>query len=260
MASQVPAAIKSACCISLRKSQGSWWQPTSSNQHECGKVEGLAEESPWGTGTWIHCHLTATWGGSVLSVLNPMQTETLSPATWTGSTFSLASFAHSLSYVTPSTLHWSKLIINTESKSTHGDLFSSALSTSKGAFAWIQTGLPDIADWCSRNHSLTLWSYFGYQGILSCRRLPEELWEIGRRSSGIKTREAKSVGARPSSNGNSYFPFRPMKTSVYAKHSGEGFPHRITQQAVTGCKPWVQHVPTKNLLHCKKDHGEVRKW
>lgn len=47
---------------------------------------------------------------------------------------------------------------------------------------------------------------------LSCSRPPDELWEIGRGSSGTKSRKAKSVDASPSSNGNSHSPFRPMKS------------------------------------------------
>lgn len=47
---------------------------------------------------------------------------------------------------------------------------------------------------------------------LSCSRPPDELWETGRGSSGTKSRKAESVDARPSSNGNSHSPFRPMKS------------------------------------------------
>lgn len=175
-----------------------------------------------------------------------------------GSAFSLASHAHLLSDVTASTLNWNKTIMDTKNKSTHCNLLPSILRDSKRSICFHLNWPPvlDVANWCSQNCSLTLWSYFGYQDILSCPRLPDELWEIGRGSSGIKTREAKSVDARPSSNENSHSTFRPMKTYVYAKHS-EAVLHCITQQVFTGCISWVQHVPTKNPLPYKKDLMEL---
>lgn len=128
----------------------------------------------------------------------------------TRSAFSLASFAYSLSDVTASILSWSKIVIDTKNKATHCNLFLAILRSSKGSICFHLNCLRslDAADWCS----LTLWSYFGYQRILSCPRLPNELWDTGRRSRGIKTREAKSVDARLSSNGNSLSFFGSMKT------------------------------------------------
>lgn len=241
----MPAPIKSACCINLRKSQGSCWQPTSSNQHECGKVEGLAEESPWGTGTWIHCHLTAAWGGSVLSVLNPNENENSISCHVDWLRFLTCQFCpltfrcHTFYFIMEKINNWhQKWIYPWWFVFLCTQCFQKEpLPESKLASPTMPIGAQGI--------TLTLQSYFSYQGILSCRRLSEELWEIGRGSSGMKTREAKSVGARPSSNGNSHSPFRPMKTSVYAKHSGEGFPHGITQQESLDANPGCSMYPPR---------------
>lgn len=130
----------------------------------------------------------------------------------TGSAFSLARFAYSLSDVTASILHWSKIVIDTRNKSTHCNLFPALLRGSRGSI-YFHLNWPQAPGYCrwvlTRSHSGV---FFGSQGTLSCPRLPDELWETGRGSRGIKIREAESADARPSSNGKSHSALGPMKT------------------------------------------------
>lgn len=66
MATRVQAAIKSACCVSLKKLHVAI-------KVSLEKMGSLAEESHGDTGTWILYYLTAAWCDSVLSVWNNVQ-------------------------------------------------------------------------------------------------------------------------------------------------------------------------------------------